>query len=491
MTESACTPSLLTMPRTPPGEKDSWPDRQPDASAVFGDTGLETLVRSPSLLPTPSAVTAVPPSPSVLSAPFTADDVRLRDELEASMQKCAETEAVNKELKQFADNFQKQRDDGMEAIKKLKSECSAFNEECVERAEELETSRARCIAEQDALNDATSRWKTCENEMEQRAVTYADEVSGLTAQASGLIQANVLLAKSLEVHWDKNMPTSELAFDLAQTQTSLHHCEAEMESNVSALMLAKTTKALAHCEAALSSVHNEHREASSEMMVYMRKADPLAAYTREIRVLIQEGFVLARDEASLLKHEQMELETSRLQEHSSAVDRLSESAEAAEAAADEDPSHIKKAAHNQYMRYWRAVQKPSKIGTDLYEKIKSGKVSSLFDLFIEAKENWSVVHLMHKKYEETKHTGIKQEFYKTRGQLLDMYKSEKVVDAIISDRRHDADASTASKLIYGRQVNMIFGRLGGPLNYLMHNSDQQSWPADSSSNHLPGQPFFN
>ena len=32
----------------------------------------------------------------------------------------------------------------------------------------------------------------------------------------------------------------------------------------------------------------------------------------------------------------------------------------------------KKDAHNQYMRYWRAVQKPDKIGSDLFAKVKTG-----------------------------------------------------------------------------------------------------------------------
>jgi hypothetical protein len=50
-------------------------------------------------------------------------------------------------------------------------------------------------------------------------------------------------------------------------------------------------------------------------------------------------------------------------------------------------------------------------------------------------EDWSDVVVMHEKYESHRSVAFRLEDYKTEAQLLELYKSQEVVTAIITDKR--------------------------------------------------------
>ena len=97
-------------------------------------------------------------------------------------------------------------------------------------------------------------------------------------------------------------------------------------------------------------------------------------------------------------------------------------------------TNAKKEHRATYMRYYRAVGQPTRVGRDLYEAVKNGK-GSLFDLWLECSEDWGQVQIMHQQYELKRNIEFDIENYLTRAQLEDKYKSSVIVDNIISDKK--------------------------------------------------------
>jgi hypothetical protein len=86
------------------------------------------------------------------------------------------------------------------------------------------------------------------------------------------------------------------------------------------------------------------------------------------------------------------------------------------------------------MRYYRGTQNIKRAGPALFNKVKT-EGGSVYDLWLECGEDWTSVQVLHEKYEDHKTTQFSIDDYKTRAQLIDTYKSEPIVDAIIADKR--------------------------------------------------------
>ena len=61
--------------------------------------------------------------------------------------------------------------------------------------------------------------------------------------------------------------------------------------------------ALSECEAQRARAFQNEEDLKAELMVYMRAADPVAAYGRELRMLLAEGRISANDEVAMMQEE--------------------------------------------------------------------------------------------------------------------------------------------------------------------------------------------
>eukprot|EP00969_Alexandrium_andersonii_P195980 8657992-Alexandrium_andersonii.AAC.1 len=84
------------------------------------------------------------------------------------------------------------------------------------------------------------------------------------------------------------------------------------------------------------------------------------------------------------------------------------------------------------MRYYRGAHNPKRIGAELAEKVKKGM--SLYDLWMECREDWSNVRVQFTKWESTKSGTYSMDSYMTKDQLMEHYKNEGIVKDIIEEK---------------------------------------------------------
>lgn len=94
----------------------------------------------------------------------------------------------------------------------------------------------------------------------------------------------------------------------------------------------------------------------------------------------------------------------------------------------------KKAAKAHYMRYYRGFQNLKKMNPEFVDNVKSGK-KGLFDLWLECQEDWQEVVAAAERYRANRSVDFAIEDYKTKAQLMDMYKSTDVVETIIAEKK--------------------------------------------------------
>ena len=270
--EESLLPVAGRMPWSMSGTGSQQPSSPSTPSMAFA-VGLGITSESESELSDASTVAAVlTPAAATIFPP---EDALLREQL-------LESQALMETFKRQSDAMVDSNRALCTELAEATSDVAALKAVNVPLVRVAEAMQAR--AEAAALCEATLS-KTLANQ-EELAQSEAATVNTLTcelAEATATISSEQNTARliSVELHSEK---AQLMHFKTMLSNTGTHEMASELEA----------------AKSEIGSMNDDLHAIQSELMTYMRRCDPVGAYTREIAVLFAQGEVTAHEQAHLL-----------------------------------------------------------------------------------------------------------------------------------------------------------------------------------------------